>query len=174
MSEPLEIERKYLIRRPDPDFLAGLPGCEMSRITQTYLVPEEDGFARRIRRRSTGEGGWQYTYTRKKRIGTGTHIELEDEISRERYEALQQEADPELHPIEKCRSCIPYAGRLLELDVYAFDEERATLEVELPSIDTPVSLPDWVELLADVTEYREFSNYALARTLRLPQIPGVE
>ncbi|MBQ8926795.1 MAG: hypothetical protein IJ055_00795 [Oscillospiraceae bacterium] len=171
MSEmPLEIERKYLIRRPDPAFLADLPDCRVSRIVQTYLLPEGDGFGRRVRQRSVDGGAWEYTYTRKKRLGAGTHIELEDVIPLETYAALLEEADPEMHPIEKYRCCIPHAGFLLELDVYAFDSAQATLEIELPSIDTPVTLPDWVEVIADVTERRGFSNFALAKTLRFPKV----
>lgn len=164
---PLEIERKYLIRRPDAAFLRSLPDCTATQITQTYLTYEGDGFGRRVRRRGR-DGDWQYTYTRKQRIGAGTHIELEDEITAEQYSRLLTQADPERHTIEKTRWCIPCGGYVLELDTYAFSEELATLEIELPDIHTPVQLPGWVEVIADVTEERGYSNYALSAALAFP------
>ena len=48
---PLEIERKFLIRRPDPRALTQRPNCRRVDIVQTYLLPEEGAEAVRIRQR---------------------------------------------------------------------------------------------------------------------------
>ena len=129
---------------------------------------EEDGFGRRVRRRGSEERGWQYTYTRKKHVGFGKRIELEDEITQAQYETLLQEADPDFHPVQKVRWCFREQGQLFELDIYAFSKELATLEIELPDIATPVQLPDCLHVLADVTDTPGYSNLALARNLRFP------
>lgn len=164
---PKEIERKYLIKKPDLHFLETFSDSVSTRITQTYLIQKLDGFNRRIRKRGT-DHHWQYTYTQKRKISFGERIELENEISETQYLELLQEADPSLHPIQKIRCCIPYAGQLLEIDFYAFSEKYATLEIELPDIHTPVILPDWLEIIADVTDQPGYSNFDLSRTLAFP------
>lgn len=159
---PLEIERKYLIERPDAAVIAALPGVQSTEITQTYLTEQEPGFGRRVRMRGTPETGWEYTYTRKKQIGFGKRIELEDTVSEAAYRELLREANPAMQPIRKVRHVFIYEGQVFELDVYAFSETLATLEIELPSIETPVTLPPEINVLADVTGKQGYSNYALA------------
>ena len=168
MAAPLEIERKYLIERPSEEVLHSLPEASATQITQTYLTMQEDGFGRRVRKRGSEAGGWEYTYTRKHRIGFGKRIELEDTITQAQYEALLQEADPALHTIEKVRWCFTDRGQHFELDVYAFSQTLATLESELPDIDTPVQLPEMLHILRDVTDRKGYSNLALSKTLAFP------
>ena len=166
---PLEIERKYLIRRPDVKTLAALPEVRADEITQTYLTFGEDGFSRRVRKRGTSERGWSYTYTRKQTVSFGERIELEDEISEADYQALLQEAEPSMHPIRKVRHVFTYLGQVFELDVYDFSDELATLEMELPSIDTPVTLPPEIGIIADVTGQKAYSNFAMSKRLAFPE-----
>ena len=166
---PKEIERKFLIQKPDLQLLKTIDGCQATEIIQTYLIFLDDGFNRRVRKRGNPEH-WEYTYTRKKKIGFGERIELEDEISESQYLELLKEADPEYHPIQKIRCCIPYENQLLEIDLYAFSEKYATLEIELSDIHTPVILPDWLEVIADVTDKDGYSNFALSRTLAFPEV----
>lgn len=162
---PLEIERKYLIVRPTEELLKD---TDQTEITQTYLYPQEDGFGRRIRKRGTPASGWEYTYTRKKPVGFGEKIELENTISESEYLSLLKEADPDYQTISKIRCCFTYENQFFELDVYAFSETLATLEIELPDINTPVTLPPWIQLIRDVTGESGYSNFALARTLQFP------
>ncbi len=164
---PLEIERKYLIRRPSEECLTSLPEADPTEITQTYLTSDGKE-VRRVRKRGSAEKGWQYTCTQKKTIGFGKRIELEDEITESQYQALLQEADPNLHTIRKVRWTFRFEGQFFELDVYDFSEDTATLEIELGDIDTPVTLPDGIELMEDVTGKRGYSNYALAMHLAFP------
>lgn len=168
-GQPLEIERKYLIRRPDAQAMQAFPDAVPTQIVQTYLTQDDSGYMRRIRRRGSPEQGWQYTYTRKQAVGFGTRIELEEEITPSRYAALLGEADPAMHPICKVRWCFTHAGQMFELDVYEFSETLATLEIELPDIDTPVELPDGLEILEDVTGKSGYSNFSLARNLAFPE-----
>ena len=145
---PFEIERKYLIR----------------------LQADESGMMRRVRKRGSDVKGWQYTYTRKQNAGFGKRIELEDEITEAQYLALLEEAEPSMQTVHKVRWCFLYEKQFFELDVYAFSDVLATLEIELPDIDTPVTLPPEIELLADVTGDGRFSNSALSKTLTFPKM----
>ena len=158
---PYEIERKFLIRRPDERELARLG--EGTRITQTYLRCE-DGVTERVRMRGR-EGAWVYTHTVKRRITDIRRVELEREISREEYLRLLERADPERRPIEKTRYCIPYAGQLLEIDLFPFWDDRAYLEIELKDESQSLSLPPELEIIREVTDDPRYTNSALAKSI---------
>ncbi len=166
---PMEIERKYLIAYPDMVKLALIPRCAATQIEQTYLTDDGCGMCRRIRKRGTPQQGWQYTLTKKKTVGFGERIELEEELSPEQYHALLQEAAPDKQTVRKVRYCFPFRKQVFELDVYAFSNRFATLEIELPSIDTPVLLPSFVQVIEDVTGDERYSNYALSEALAFPE-----
>ena len=166
---PLEIERKYLIRRPAEALLRSLPEADVTEILQTYLKFDETGMMRRVRKRGSDAKGWQYTYTRKTTIGFGKRVELEEEITEAQYQTLLEEANPSMQPVHKARWCFVYQDQLFELDVYAFSETLATLEIELPDIDKKVELPPEIDVLADVTGDKRYSNYALSKAQAFPE-----
>jgi len=165
---PKEIERKYLIKKPELNFLKSQLECRTTEITQTYLKTDGTGFMRRVRKRGYEEN-WEYTYTRKKKIGFGERIELEDKISESEYLELLTEADDKHTSIKKIRCCIPYENQELEIDLYEFSEKYATLEIELPEIDKPVKIPDWLDIIADVTDQQGYSNFSLSISLKFPE-----
>lgn len=166
----MEIERKYLIRRPTEELLRALPESDVTEITQTYLQTDETGRMRRVRKRGSVQKGWQYTYTCKQEAGFGAKLEMEDEIEESQYLALLEEADPSKQPVYKARWCFVFQKQFFELDVYAFSDTLATLEIELPDINTPVQLPPQLDILADVTGDGRFSNFALSQTLAFPEL----
>ena len=157
---PLEIERKFLIEMPDRAFLRALPGCRVLTISQTYLKKEGDYRARV--RRTVCDGIEVYTHTAKRKISDMTRVELERGISEEEYEAFLKQRDPERHTIEKTRFAFPFGGHTVEIDVYPFWTDRATLEIELGSEDEEVLLPPFVRLIREVTQDRAYTNASLA------------
>ena len=163
MDEPLEIERKFLIYRPDPAFLDG-QGGEKWDIRQTYLTGTPEQGSRRVRRvRCGGEETWYYS--EKVRITDRKRIEREKVVSPEEAEKLLREADGEKRPIEKTRWRIPFGGRTLEIDVFPFWEKQAFCEVELPDEEAGFTLPDWVRVIREVSEDRRYNNNNLARVI---------
>lgn len=166
---PMEIERKYLIAMPDRVKLSLIPDCTATQIEQTYLTDADD-MCRRVRKRGNPQDGWHFVLTKKKSVGFGERIEIEEEITPEQYHALLQEAHPDKQAVRKIRYCFRFRKQLFELDVYAFSETLATLEIELPSIDTPVILPSFVQVIADVTGDERFSNYAISENLQFPAL----
>lgn len=90
MSEPLEIERKFLILRPDETALAAWPGAYSYEIEQIYLPKNSDGEAPRIRRRRR-DGVTECFYTVKRRLTDMTRVEIERGITEQEYEALRSE-----------------------------------------------------------------------------------
>ena len=171
MRTELEIERKYLIRMPDAEQLAAMPGCVVWDVEQTYLNRDADGSSRRIRRIEVG-GAVKYIFTRKRRVDEMSCEETEGEISAEAYAELAKQADPERRPVVKRRFRIPYAGQLLEVDVYRFWSDRATLEIELKDENQQVVLPEWLDVIREVTGEDAYKNLNLALHVPMEPIGG--
>ena len=167
---PLEIERKYLIRMPDEGLLDSLAQGR-AWIEQTYLSAEA-GTTERVRVSRSPGGEPVYIHTVKKRRSSLTREELETEISREEYEALLRRADPALQVIRKTRWRIPFEGHTLEVDRFPFWADRALLEVELEDEAAAVTLPDWADLIREVTADGAYTNKALAASVPYEALPG--
>lgn len=162
---PLEIERKFLIEYPDLKELERLSAGDFSDISQTYLVGEA-GTSERVRARTRG-CKTVYTHNTKIKLSSMKRIELEDEVSEAEYRELLKRADEKCRTIEKVRYCVPYGGFTFEIDVFPFWNDKAFMEVEMPSEDTPVELPDFVKIIREVTDDNRYTNHALA--IELPE-----
>ena len=171
MHTGLEIERKYLICMPDEVELRAMPGCVVWDVTQMYLRRDPDGGTRRIRRVCTG-GAVKYFFTHKRRIDALSCEETEGEISEEEYAALAAQADPELRAVEKRRLRIPWMDQLLEVDIYRFWSDRATLEIELKDENQQVVLPEWLDVIREVTGEDAYKNLNLALHVPMEPIGG--
>ena len=156
----LEIERKFLIARPDGEALLRLTGADYTDIIQTYLLCEP-GMTERVRKRGKN-GRFIYTHTIKRRLSRFTHTEDETEIDEAAYEALIARADPTRVVIRKRRYTLPRDGHVFEIDVYPFWNKQAVMEVELASEDESVSLPGEIRVLREVSGDRAYSNAGLA------------
>jgi len=167
-GEPLEIERKYLIRRPSEARLAQESSACID-IEQIYLLRREKGESRRIRR-SRRDGADVYHYNEKVRLSGTTRIERERQISREEFETLRQEADPKRQIIRKTRWLIPAGELTLEVDVFPFWQHQAFCEAELRRETQPVTLPEWMEVIREVTEDDDYTNSALARHIPAEEV----
>lgn len=161
----MEIERKYLIRMPDEEKLRAMSGCEVWEIVQTYLNDGGEGLTQRVRSVRCG-GQTRYIYTFKRRVDALTCDEREKEVSEEAYARLLREANPELKPIIKRRYRVPHAGQLMEIDIYEFWDDRATLEIELKDETEQPHIPDWLDIVREVTGEDAYKNRYLA--LRVP------
>ena len=155
-----EIERKFLIEYP---YLNILENYHKSDIAQTYLKTN-DGMTSRVRKRTTG-GVTKYIFTEKKRVTDVTCIENERELSAEDYDDLLKLADPERRTVIKTRYCIPFNGRVVEVDIYPFWIDRAIAEVEMENENEAVRLPDFIKVIRDVTAEKQYKNAAIAKKI---------
>lgn len=167
-TEPLEIERKFLIRMPDQAILER-ESARFIDMEQIYLL-SENGSSCRIRRSICG-GEETLSFTEKLFVTHVTRVEREREISPEEWHALLARADPSRRPIVKRRWCVPYAGHTLEIDVFPFWDDRAFCEAELASETEPLELPGWIRVVREVTEDPRYTNSALARELPTEELP---
>ncbi len=154
-----EIERKYLIRMPDPAYLAA--HASPSQIEQTYLRRPSPEVNARVRKRGR-EGAWTYTHTEKTGISELRRIEVEREISEEEYRGLLLLADPDRRVIRKTRWVLPYKDQLFEIDVFPFWTDRALMEIELRDESQEVELPPSIEIVREVTDDRRYLNSAIS------------
>ncbi len=160
----LEIERKFLIAYPDTNFLDNLKDCAKVKIEQTYLKD-------RARIRKWCENGkTSYIKTVKEKVNELVRIERESNISKQEYEALLYFADPDRNTIVKTRYRYPYMGKVIEIDVFPFWNDRAFLEVELDSENEKFSLPDFIKIIKEVSEDKRYRNSALAKEIPYDKI----
>ena len=161
---PLEIERKFLIAYPDVDALRRMPGYRVVHISQTYIDPAGDCPGGRIRKIVEGDKV-SYVYTFKRRLSELTRREYERELSADEYDRLLALKADGTVTIEKDRHIFEYSGLTYELDVYAFWDDKATLEAEVDSEDANIPMPPCVSLIKEVTLDRRYNNSRLARNM---------
>ena len=165
--EGFEIERKYLIRMPDPEFLR--QNASPTEIVQTYLLPPAPHINARVRKRGR-EGAWVYTHTEKTRLSELRRIENERQISREEYETLLQSADPDRNVIRKTRWVLPWKGQNFEIDIFPFWTDRALMELELEDESQTIELPPRIRVLREVTADYRYLNSSLSITIPYEEI----
>jgi CHAD domain-containing protein/CYTH domain-containing protein len=149
-----EIERKYLLRR-----MPALPeGAVRTEIAQGYLPGER--LQERVRRvRRAGEPA---RYYRTVKLGSGlSRTEVEEEADESTFRRLWPLTKG--RRIRKLRFKVPDGDLTWEID--RFRGRRLVLaEIELPSEDHEVQIPDWLRdaIDRDVTGEDEYVNVNLA------------
>lgn len=162
IPEPIEIERKFLVKNFNPNKMS-VP-YSAAEIEQTYLITPNREEAR-IRKRGAN-GSFFYIHTVKKSAGHGKNYETERALSPQEYVNLLSYADPERKTIKKTRYCFLYENQYFELDEYHDDmdlEYKYVLEIELTHIDQEIKMPPFIEIAQEATGDKRFSNYNLAK-----------
>ena len=162
MSNVFEIERRYLIRYPELRELDQIG--EKTEIVQTYLLPDAVWNTNRVRKRGR-DGEYVYTHTRKRRVSSLTRIEEEHIISESEYSVLLGQKDPSRNEINKFRYCCEYKGKMFEIDIFSFWNDRAILEIELSSEDESFELPPFVEVIREISTDGRYTNASLAKEI---------
>ena len=160
-SQPIEIERKYIIKLPNVSEMEKMPQYTASDIEQIYL-PSEDGETRRVRKRAYNDRT-EYYETVKKRIDAISSIELERAISEREYVKSAAQIADGSRPIIKRRHTFLYKERTIEIDIYPEWKRSCIMEIELPDRSAVIELPEIVEIVKEVTGIRGYSNADMAR-----------
>ncbi len=150
-----EIERKFLLHAVPPR-VRDVPAV---RIAQGWLPGER--LRERLRRTVHPDGRVEWTRTVK--VGTGmSRMELEEPAEPVLFESLWPlTAAARVH---KTRQTVSDGLLTWEIDVF-LDRDLVLAEVELPSENTPVTLPDWLApyVEREVTGDPVYVNANLAR-----------
>jgi len=158
---PLEIENKYLVKKPD---LRRFPRSATAvSITQQYLFSGEPRAEERIRKR--GQNGYAiYFHTIKKPYKRGQRLETERQISERDFLRLLDKTDSNFCVIEKERTCFTWRNQYFEFDSFKQpDPGLYLLEIELTEENDQVEIPPFIEVIKDVTDDPEYSNKEIAR-----------
>ena len=157
-SRGTEIERKYLLTRT-PGVVSEASSVE---IEQGYLPGER--VLERIRHVRFADGGEKWFRTVKSGDGV-KRVEFEDEpeprLARAMWDLTQ-------YRLRKRRYSIRESDDLTwEVDEF-LDRDLVLAEVELPTPDTKVEMPDWLEEVLDreVTDDLEYTNARIAQSGR--------
>lgn len=169
MSEiSIETERKFLIRIPSVSEMENQKDFRIRKIIQTYLQTENKKNARV--REIVENGARTYIKTVKERISTLSCFEDESVISFEEYENLLLKADTEKQSIHKIRYSFEYCKHILEIDIYEFWDDRATLEIELASEDEEFAIPSFIKVIKEISEDGRYKNTNLAKNVPYDKI----
>lgn len=160
MNSGIEIERKYIIKKPSIALMKEAGDYTASEILQIYLNSSE-GVTRRVRSRSS-EGKTVYTETTKIRLDKISAIEKEREISADEFSELIKDMREGSKPIKKVRHTFKYGGQLFEIDVYPEWKNTAIMETELRERGVSVSMPEFIEIVREVSGVKEYSNSAMS------------
>jgi CYTH domain-containing protein len=170
MGTKLEIEKKFLVKFPTSwsalaELFDGI--VDVKRISQTYLTPEGDEPAARVRKTVeglSGETNTVYHFNKKKPTGdTGVHEETEHEISSKKYQKYLGDANPKKCAVEKTRFVFNWQDQIFELDLFKGHlKGLAILEIELDDKDDVVELPPFLKVVREVTKDKRFTNFSLA------------
>ncbi len=162
-NTPIETEVKYLIRMPDVNVLLSQKGIAVKSIVQTYLL-SPDNSTRRVRKIET-EDKTTFIFTEKIRISSLSAFEDERELTKEEYDKLLLEADPDRTPIGKTRYAFPFVNHIIEIDVYPFWSDRAILEIELSTEGEKYSIPSFISVIKNVSDDSRYKNARLAKSI---------
>lgn len=160
IPKPLEIERKFVV------ILNKLP-CgvsSVSHISQFYMNPDNSGDELRVRSRLYySDGKCHFTKTVKSVVSDGIRIENECAISGSEYVSCLGSVMKGTSIINKERTCFVHRGLVFELDRYLGSYVGLyVLEVEVSDLNQPVTFPDWLRVVEEVTGDPRYSNYNLS------------
>jgi CYTH domain-containing protein len=156
----VETERKYVIAMPDIEKISKIEGYTKSEILQIYLASEPN-LTHRVRRRAYHDR-MVYTENTKLRIDRISCIEDEHEISEDEFLRLSQNIRKGASPLSKTRHTFDFCGLTVEIDVYPAWKSTAIMEIELPSSDTEPQIPDFINIIREVSGMKEYSNSSMA------------
>lgn len=157
-------KRKFLIAKP-LDFTK-FPPFQDFDVQHDYLISSDGDPQVRIRKR--GQNGY-YTYNRTVRLPKVNDQKVERRmiISPRDYEIFLAQRDPRRNPVVKTRTCFLWQNQYFQLDVYRQpSNERCKDLIILETFTTKegddLVLPDFVEVVKEVTDDKEYSMYNLA------------
>ena len=156
----IETERKFIVKSPSVSILGVQEDYTESEITQIYLGCSDA--TRRVRKRCYPDRT-EYTENVKRRLSPLSVIEEENAITEEEFLRLSELIESGTSPLYKTRRTFSFAGHTVELDFYPEWQSTCILEVELASEDEELLLPEFIEIVREVTTDKSYSNHSMSR-----------
>ncbi len=166
-EKPVEVFKKYLVTI-NPEVIEKVKqekNLTCVHIIQHYLK-SAPGMEKRIRRREKGDSIIYY-YSEATYLSINKRIKRDRIISERQYIDYSVEIDPNLSVIDKERYGFIYNNHFFKLDVFNFDDTQALLSVQIPGEEEEIVLPEYFEVLKDVTDIANYRNYYIAKSQKL-------
>lgn len=162
-EKPIQVFKKYLIE-VTPELIDHLTriNAPKTHIIQHYLK-SQSGTERRIRTRQK-DGNMICYYSEATMLTPSTRIKKDRIISNGQYIDYSLEIDTNLHAIDKERYSFYYGSLFFKLDIFSFDHTKALLGVQLPDGTEEITLPDFINVIKDVSDIVNYKNYYLAKS----------
>ena len=160
----IEIERKFLLKSlPDAKPL------EIIKVKQWYL--KIDGIWERARLMDSSIGPKKWVHTVKTKISYMSSEEHEREITKKEFNQFVKRCrmiGENSRFISKERHIYPHGSLKWEVDLFRQKCHIIIAEVEIPSEDYPLYIPEFIERkkLMEVTGMKQFSNKSLSVRIR--------
>lgn len=166
MQENTEIERQFMLNRPAAEIIAA--AAKDGTLLMSYDIHQSylpDTGVWTIRARKTifdAPLAPCYEETLKRTIGGITRREIKLNLTAESYAKLTSECGPVLR---KRRTELCIGDRIWEIDVFLNPslEKLELVEVELPSEDAGLVLPEWIG--KETTYLHQYRNAELAKRI---------
>ena len=161
---PIQKFNRYLVN-VDEDVLKKIKqeaGFSTSHIIQHYLR-SDDGYERRIRSRDRN-GDMLYSYSEANYLSTNERVKVDRVLTEKQYNDFAHQIDTDLHVIDKMRYSFIDKSLFFKLEVFDFDTTKGILTVDEPDDGRTVEVPDYFEVIRDVTGDVNYKNYYLAKS----------
>ncbi len=160
IPEPVEIERKFLVKGDVPLELLG--AHQTVRIEQFYL-PGSAGEGVRLRKREQYGVASYYRTEKRPTPDATTRYETQEAVSGKDYAFARQFIRLGTRVVRKERTCFVYENQVFELDRFLEPElPFQLLEIELAHPDQPITLPPFLAIEREVTDDPAYGNFRLA------------
>ncbi|MBQ2137904.1 MAG: AAA family ATPase [Erysipelotrichaceae bacterium] len=163
-NEPVEKFNRYLVEVND-DVLNRMKeetSYSKSHIVQYYLL-SDNGYERRIRAKEKN-GETMYSYAEANYLSTNERVKVDRVLTERQYKDYFHQIDPEFNVIDKNRYSFMYKNLFFKLEVFDFDTSKGILTVDQPSDGRQVEIPDYINVLKDVSDDLNYKNYYLAKS----------
>lgn len=164
LPAPLEIEDRYLLHSFDPNLLKNLGiKSEAVEIEQIYLLSDTLGVEERVRMRSWFDSNsfFHNKKTKSKDFIEGK-LEYDKHIPVSLYADLLRRKDYTKTPIKKVRHHFLHDGQYFEADVFDNGHKGLCILERERSPGSTTNLPSFLNVVKDITNDANYSNYALA------------
>lgn len=162
-AKPIERFSKYLIEVNDEllQQLAKQDNYSTSHIVQHYLT-SDNGFERRIRLRER-DGDVLYSYSEANYLSTNERIKVDRVLTERQYNDYKHQIDKSLNVTDKMRYSFINNDNFFKLDVFNFDTSKGILSTESTADESEVKIPEFINVIKDVTGNVNYKNYHLAK-----------
>lgn len=161
----LEIERKFLLK--------SLPDIKPEQIVEIeqFYFKNQSGVWERARSWFSSNGEKRYIHTVKKSVSKSVNIEDEHDLSEKQFKAFKDKCyktPNESKYIRKTRHIYKDGDLKWEIDEFNNDYKLIIAEIEIPTKDYEVIIPDYLKelVLIEVTGMKPFSNRSLSLKIK--------